>query len=299
MLIHPMMDLPNLFVAAKQAFVSIDRVDEVLQAPAAARTLVPDQPDCPIDHVSVSDGSFSYRSDLPPALRSVTFSVPRGSRVAVVGAVASGKSTLLRVLAGLIPLDDGRCTYGDRAIAEWDWPTLRDRIGYVPQESLLFSETIEDNVAFGREVDADFVRTCLLTAQMGDDLERLSGGAATKLGRGGTLVSGGQKQRVAIARALAGRPDVLLLDDCTSSLDAHNEDRLWDGVAAMCPGVTVFVVSHRLTTIRRADTILVLDQGRLVDSGSHAELSKRCAEYGEFLLAEERKAHLKDELGAD
>jgi len=296
MLIHPMMDLPNLFVAAKQAFVSIEREEEVLRAPAVTRTRAPEQPTIEIDRVGLSGATFRYRDDLPPALADVTFSVVRGSRVAVVGAVASGKTTLLRVLAGLLPLDEGICSYGDRSLDEWDWPTLRARIGYVPQESLLFSETIEDNVAFGREIDPAFVRQCLETAQMGDDLGRLTAGTGTKLGRGGTLVSGGQKQRVAIARALAGRPEVLLLDDCTSSLDARNEDRLWDGIAKMCPGVTTFVVSHRLTTIRRADTILVLDRGRLVDSGTHAELSKRCAPYGEFLLAEERKEHLRDGL---
>ena len=294
MLIHPMMDLPNLFVAAKQAFVSIEREEEVLRAPAVERTHAPGRSAAPIERVSFSDATFGYRKDLPPALSGVSFSVARGSRVAVVGAVASGKSTLLRVLAGLIPLDEGVCSYGETPLGAWDWPTLRARIGYVPQESLLFSETIEDNVAFGRAVDPAFVQECLATAQMGDDLARLSGGTATQLGRGGTLVSGGQKQRVAIARALAGRPEVLLLDDCTSSLDARNEDRLWDGIAEMCPGVTTFVVSHRLTTIRRADTILVLDAGRLVDSGTHAELSQRCAPYGEFLLAEERKEHLRD-----
>ncbi len=296
MLVHPMMDLPNLFVAARQAFVSVDREEEILRAPPAQRTFRPDAPVPTIDRVALHEATFSHRTDLPPALDGVTLSVPRGSRVAVVGAVASGKSTLLRALAGLAPLDSGTCTYGDSTIAEWDWPSLRARIGYVPQESLLFSETIENNVAFGRDVDADWIRSCLETAQMGDDLERLGDGTDTRLGRGGTLVSGGQKQRVAIARALAGKPEVLLLDDCTSSLDARNEDRLWDGIRAAFPDVTIFVVSHRPTTIRRADTILVMDRGKLVDSGTHEELSKRCAAYGEFLLTEERKLHLADEL---
>lgn len=147
----------------------------------------------PVERVAIEAGSFSYRDDLPPALSDVSFDVARGSRVAVVGAVASGKSTLLRVLAGLLPLDHGVFAYGERPVAEWDWPTLRARIGYVPQESLLFSESIDTNVAFGRDVDADWVRRCLEAAQMGDDLARLDAGSSSKLGRGGTLVSGGQK----------------------------------------------------------------------------------------------------------
>ena len=298
MLVQPMMDLPNLFVAARQAFVSIDREEEVLRAPAAARTIAPGQDNGAIARIAFEAVTFSYRDDMPSALNDVSFAVERGSMVAVVGAVASGKTTLLRVLAGLLPPKAGACVYGNRRIEAWDWPSLRARIGYVPQESLLFSETIQDNVAFGRHVDAAFVSACLETAQMNDDLARFELGAAAKLGRGGTLVSGGQKQRIAIARALAGRPEILLLDDCTSSLDAHNEDRLWDGVRRQCPGVTIFCVSHRPTTIRRADTILVLDRGRLVDSGTHADLSRRCHEYGAFLMAEERREHLAGELGA-
>jgi ATP-binding cassette subfamily B protein len=294
MLVHPMMDLPNLFVAARQAFVSIDREEEVLRAPAAARTHQPSQAPAPIARIAFDAVTVAYRSDGPPALEDVSFAVERGSVVAVVGSVASGKSTLLRVLAGLLPVAGGRVFYGDRRLEDWHWPALRARLGYVPQESLLFSETIADSVAFGREVAPAFVRSCLDAAQMTEDLAVIEAGADARLGRGGTLVSGGQRQRIAIARALAGRPEVLLLDDCTSSLDAHNEDRLWDGIGRACPGVTIFCVSQRPTTIRRADLILVLSRGRLVDAGSHEELSGRCREYGDFLLAEERRAHLVD-----
>jgi len=297
MLVQPMMDLPNLFVSARQAFVSVDREEEVLRAPGAVRTTSPGQENGPITRVALENVTFAYRDDMPLALDGVSFAVERGSMVAVVGAVASGKSTLLRVLAGLVPTREGACVYGDRRIDAWHWPAIRARIGYVPQESLLFSETIADNVAFGRDVDAGFVRACLETAQMGDDLSRMELGTATRLGRGGTLVSGGQKQRVATARALAGRPEILLLDDCTSSLDALNEDRLWDGIRRECPGVTIFCVSHRPTTIRRADFILVLDRGRLVGSGTHEQLSHRCRQYDELLTAEERREHIVEGLG--
>jgi ATP-binding cassette subfamily B multidrug efflux pump len=295
MLVQPMMDLPNLFVSARQAFVSVDREEEVLRAPDAVRTAAPGQKNGPIARIALERATFAYRDNMPPALDAVSFTVERGSMVAVVGAVASGKSTLLRMLAGLLPAQDGTCVYGDRRIEAWDWPELRARIGYVPQESRLFSETIEDNVAFGRDVDTAFVRSCLETAQMGDDLARIELSTAARLGHGGTLVSGGQKQRIATARALAGRPEILLLDDCTSSLDARNEDRLWDSIRREYPDVTIFCVSHRPTTIRRADVILVLDRGRLVGSGTHEQLSRDCREYGEFLMAEERREHIAEE----
>jgi ATP-binding cassette subfamily B multidrug efflux pump len=293
MLVQPMMDLPNLFVSARQAFVSIDREEEVLRAPNVVRTTAPGQENGPIIRVAMEAVTFAYRDDMPLALNGVSFAVDRGSMVAVVGAVASGKSTLLRVLAGLVPPRNGTCIYGDRRIDTWDWPLIRARIGYVPQEALLFSETIEENVAFGRDVDSERVRACLDTAQMGDDLSRMEHGTATRLGRGGTLVSGGQRQRIAIARALAGRPEILLLDDCTSSLDAHNEDRLWRDIRQECPGVILFCVSHRPATIRRADVVVVLDGGRLVDSGTHAELSQRCQQYVELLMAEQRREHIE------
>lgn len=294
MLIHPMMDLPNLFVAARQAFVSIEREEEVLRAPDVVRTSAPDQRAEGLGAVELDGVTFRHRAGLPPALDDVSFRVEPGERVAVVGPVAAGKSTLLRVLAGLLPPGEGEVRFGGRALGDWDWSSLRSRLGYVPQESLLFTETIEQNVRFGRDVDEARVTACLDAAQMTDELARFEGGAQARLGRGGSLVSGGQRQRIAVARALAGAPELLLLDDCTSSLDARNEDRLWDAVAELSPGATVFVVSHRPATIRRADRILVLVAGRLVDQGRHPDLARRCAAYRDFLHAEERREHLEE-----
>jgi len=294
MLLHPMMDLPNLFVTARQAFVSIDRVDEVFRHPVqVARRGVYPAPRR-IEKVALRGVAFRYRDDLPLALDRVGLDAKRGGRIAVVGPVASGKSTLLRLLAGVVPVRRGRYCLNAVEYGEWDWKALRERVGYVPQGSLLFSETVFENVAFGRAVDPEWVGRCLEIAQMERDLALLPQGLQTPIGRQGTLVSGGQKQRIAIARALAGNPDLLLLDDCTASLDARTEDRFWSALDCAFPEVIVFTVSHRLATIRRAQTILVLDCGRIVDRGTHAELAARCSTYKSFLLTERRRAHLRE-----
>jgi ATP-binding cassette, subfamily B, multidrug efflux pump len=295
MLIYPMMDLPNLFVTAKQAFVSIDREEEILRHPAGARWRGSGIQSESITGLSLDGVSFRYRAELPPALDRISFRISRGQKVAVVGPVASGKSTLLKLLSGLLPPQEGRFEVNGSPLDAWDGDAFRRRIGYVPQESLLFSETIEENVAFGRTVDPRWIIDCLTIAQMGQDLSRMKDGIATQLGQRGTLVSGGQKQRIAIARALAGKPDILLLDDCTASLDAHNEDLFWAGLLREFPEATTFVVSHRLATIRRADTILVLDHGRLVGQGTHEELAGHCDVYRAFLLTEAKKRHLAEE----
>ncbi len=293
LLIYPMMDLPNLFVTGRQTFVSIDRVEEILRHPVVVRRSSGGEQTARIEDVKLEGVGFRFRDDLLPALTDISMEIHRGDRVAVVGPVASGKSTLLRLLAGLLPAHEGSYSINDRPLHELAWDSFRHRIGYVPQESHLFSETIRENVAFGRPADEARVRRCLEVAQMGPELDQMATGISTQLGPRGTLVSGGQKQRIAIARALAGRPDVLLLDDCTASLDARNEDLFWTGLEAAFPEVTVFVVSHRLATIRRADTILVLDRGRLIDQGTHEDLATRCNVYRAFLLTEERKMHVE------
>jgi len=293
MLTGPMMDVPFVFMTGQQAFVSIDRVEEVRTFPVVEKRPA----GAPLEGVGeiAFDGvSFSYDGSRKN-LDGVSFRAKAGTRVAVVGPVACGKSTVLKLLAGIMGPTEGRILVDGRPLGECDWDSYRRSLGYVPQEALLFSQSIEDNVLFDRRPDGDpavWARHCLSVAQMDADLAALPGGVSTVVGQKGALVSGGQKQRIAIARALAGKPRVLLLDDCTAALDAHNEARFWSRLDEEFGDVICFVVSHRLSTIRLADTVLVLDNGRLVDHGTHDELVARSAVYREFLLAEERKAHL-------
>ncbi len=310
MLTQPMMDIPFLFMTGQQAFVSIDRVEEIRSFPIKEKRTPGPSPG-QVAEVSFEGVRFSYDGDRDHLSR-VDFSVDAGQRVAVVGPVASGKSTVLKLLAGILSPSEGKVLINGRPLREWGWKSYRERIGYVPQEAVLFSQPIDEAVLFGRMPPRDWspeeappgdgnggdageswARHCLSVAQMDADLALLPEGVDTVIGQKGGLVSGGQKQRIAIARALAGRPQILLLDDCTAALDARNEDRFWSRLDSEFPGRTTFVVSHRLATIRRADTILVFDEGTLVDQGSHSELVERCATYQAFLATERKKEHLR------
>jgi ATP-binding cassette subfamily B protein len=298
MLIYPMMDLPNVFVTARQAFVSIDRAEEILRHPVVVKRSLDGDAPARIEGIELAGVGFRYGADAPASLAEVNLQIARGERIAVVGPVASGKTTLLRLLAGLVPAQEGTYLVNGRPLDAWNWERLRGRVGYVPQESHLFSESITENVAFGREAEPAWIRRCVEIAQMGPDIDAMGGGLETQLGQRGTLVSGGQKQRIAIARALAGRPDILLFDDSTASLDARNEDQFWADLDRAFPETAVLLVSHRLATIRRADRIVVLDHGRLVDEGPHEALVRRCEVYRAFLIREERKSHLVEESPA-
>jgi len=338
MLTHPMMDIPFLFMTGQQAFVSVDRVEEIKGFPIT-EPRPSGEPFDGIDEIAFEGVSFSY-DGARRNVDDVSFVIPAGQRVALVGPVACGKSTVLKLIAGIVGAQSGRILVNGRPLAECDWESYRKLIGYVPQEALLFSKSIRENVLFGRTAPEDFrasvseggpadavdpggsgdaagigdaagtgdaadvadvawTEHCLAVAQMDDDLKTLPRGTGTVVGQRGSLVSGGQKQRIAIARALAGRPQVLLLDDCTAALDAQNEDRFWSRLDGEMESRITFVVSHRLATIRRADTILVFDDGRLTDHGCHDELVERSATYREFLQTEQRKAHLAKVAGGE
>lgn len=331
MLVEPMVDLPNLFVTARQAFVCMDREEEVLRfpapeatpaarsaAPSAADPAVPSADPSAVASVARADGGathdapfirmrgvgFAYDDGAEPALRGLDLEIARGERLAVIGEVASGKSTLLKLLVGLARPQDGTLEVEGVDARELDWSRYRMRVGYAPQESLLFSETIAENVRMGRGAEGvegsngrtpgDRMTQMLHLVHIDDEVARMPAGAATVLGQRGTRVSGGQRQRLSIARALYGAPDLVLLDDCTASLDAENEDRLWAGLAEWLPHTTVVVVSHRLATIRRASRIAVLDRGGLAGVGTHADLVQSCPAYARFLEREEERERVGD-----
>jgi len=277
---------------------AMSRINELLAAPLTVAD--PADPVSPLE----SDGgaalevhrlSFTYPGRTEPALREVSFAIGAGERVAVVGRTGSGKTTLLSLIPRLWPVADGAILLDGVDINRQSLGRLRAAIGFVPQETFLFSDTLAANIALP-EGEADpsalpAVEAAGELAQFADDVKVFPDGWQTLVGERGITLSGGQKQRAAIARALLRRPRLLILDDSLSSVDTETEEKILDGVMTAHPERTVLFVSHRLSTMRRADRILVFDNGALVEAGTHEALMARGGSYRRLidqqLLSEE------------
>ncbi|RKN40131.1 ABC transporter ATP-binding protein [Streptomyces hoynatensis] len=220
--------------------------------------------------------SFRYEGAAEPAVREIDLSVAPGETIALVGASGAGKSTVLNLVIGFIRPTGGRLLLDGRDMAELDLRSFRRHLSVVPQESILFEGTIRENVAYGMdEADTERVRAALRDANALEFVERLPDGLDSLVGEHGARLSGGQKQRLAIARALIRDPKVLILDEATSALDTRSEALVQQALARLVRGRTTFVVAHRLSTVRNADRIVVMDGGAIREVGSHAELLAR------------------------
>ncbi|HXJ79799.1 MAG TPA: peptidase domain-containing ABC transporter [Candidatus Methylomirabilis sp.] len=227
--------------------------------------------------VSLRKVGFRYSGPESPAiLEGISFEVPAGKRVAIVGRSGSGKTTLVKCLAGLLEPTEGAIFYDGVDMKTLHYRDLRRQIGFVLQENHLFNDTIARNIAFGEaEPDLDRVLWAARVGNAHEFIERLPLGYDTRIGESGIAISGGQRQRIAIARALYRRPPVLIFDEATSALDAESERAVKENLDQLLEGRTSFVVAHRLSTVRDADAILVLEKGRLEEHGTHDELMAR------------------------
>jgi ATP-binding cassette, subfamily B, multidrug efflux pump len=287
MLVYPILDIPQLFVSGKRAFVNIDRLEELRSYPAR-RSSGLDFPPGPIEELSVEGLSFGYEGREAEALRGVSFRLSKGEKLAVIGQVGSGKTTLVKLLAGLLEPARGSVRVNGLPIGEADEAGLARLMGYVPQEALLFSGSVRDNVAFGapgdgRSIGDEALGEALATAQLTAEVGAFPSGAETVLSQRGSSVSGGQRQRLALARAVARYPRLLLLDDVTASLDARNEERLMRALGAWSGDLACVIVSHRLSTLKYADKVLFLEGGELRAFGVHEELLGANAAYRAFI----------------
>ncbi len=226
---------------------------------------------------------FTYQSvpGASPVLRDVSFRVAPGQTVAIVGQTGSGKSTLTKLVNRIYDVGEGRILLDGVDLREWRLASLRRQVGVIEQDVFLFSRSVADNVSFGLgpEVDRDAVIAAAKAAQAHDFVMALPEGYDTVIGERGATLSGGQRQRLAIARALLTDPRVLILDDDTSAIDSATEDAIQRAIYAVQRGRTTLMITHRLSQIRRADLVLVIHGGRLLDSGTHAELLERCGLY--------------------
>lgn len=226
------------------------------------------------------DVSLTYDGESRPALSGIRLDVPVGRTVAIVGGSGAGKSTLLNLVLGFHRPTGGRLLLDGRDMGELDLRDYRRFVSVVPQESVLFEGSVRDNVTYGLpDVDEETVRRALADANAAEFVDGLPEGLDTVVGERGTRLSGGQRQRLAIARALVRDPRVLVLDEATSALDSRSEALVQEALARLVAGRTVFVVAHRLSTVRNADHIVVMDRGRVQETGTHAELLARGGAY--------------------
>jgi ATP-binding cassette subfamily B protein len=275
----PLLSLSDIGGKLRGARAELARLDTVLRTEPLPEALEPVRPtghDLEFDSVTFRHGDRTVVDD-------VSVSVPEGRRLAVVGPSGAGKSTLLRLLARFHDVDAGAVRVGGVDVRAIDTEGLMARIAYVFQDVYLFAGTIEENVRLGRPDAAESeVRAAVTAARLDEVVERLPDGLATNVGEGGALLSGGERQRVSIARALLKNAPVVLLDEVTSALDPVNEAAVHEGIDRLMAGRTVVMVAHRLRTVQRADHIVFLDGGRIVEEGSHGELLRRGGRYADF-----------------
>ena len=263
----------------------LERLEDVLSTPAEPDGREWPEPAELHGRVTLDDVSFRYGPLVEPALASITFDAEPGQLVAVTGASGSGKSTLAGVVAGLLEPTSGRVLYDGRPLTELPRDWLRSRLAYLPQQSFLFGTSIRANIALqDPNLPLERIVEAARLAEIDDEIRALPMGYETVLADGGTSLSGGQRQRIALARALVGRPRVLILDEATSALDAVTEQKVQRNLRRL--EMTSIVAAHRLSTIRDADRILVLERSRLVDSGTHDELVGRPGVYRDLVEAQ-------------
>jgi ATP-binding cassette subfamily B protein len=249
-----------------------------------------------VGEVGLAGVSFRYpsRPDAPPVLADVDLAVPPGRTIAIVGRTGAGKSALVQLLARLFDVEGGSITLDGRDVRTLPLGWLRRQIGLVPQDPFLFSRSIRENVALGLEGEPNGrVEWAVRMAALTRDLDELPHGLDTIIGERGVTLSGGQKQRVALARVIATAPRILILDDALSSVDAETERRILDQLRGFFRERTTILVAHRITTVKEADLIVVIDEGRVVETGDHDSLMERGGVYADLFRQQALEVELE------
>ena len=290
------MMLVMIFMLVPQAQVSAERINEVLDRSASIREgSVRDGRSC--GTVEFRDVSFRYPHAAADELSHISFRVEHGQTLAVIGATGSGKTTLVSLIPRFYDATQGEVLVDGVNVRDYAFDALYDRLGYVTQKAVLFSGTVRDNVFFGEsraEENGAALQDALSLSQAAEFVDKYPEGAAHPIAQLGRNVSGGQKQRLSIARALARRPEILIFDDSFSALDYRTDAKLRAELTRKLPDVTKIIVAQRISTIRHADQILVLDRGAIVGKGTHDELMKNCSVYREIAMSQLSAAELEE-----
>jgi ATP-binding cassette subfamily B protein len=252
------------------------------------------------DHISgnieLRNVSFVYPDSGIKALENVSFTINSGESLAIIGTTGSGKSTIANLLLRMYDPTEGEIWIDGRNINEYDISSLRKQIGYVPQDVFLFSDTIASNIAFGLdEIEKDKIEKAAKDADVYQNIIEFQNGFETKLGERGVTLSGGQKQRVSIARAIAKEPSILLLDDCLSAVDTKTENAILNALKDIMTKRTSIIISHRVSSAKLADKIIVLDDGKMVEQGTHEVLMAQKGTYSELYEKQTSANELVDE----
>jgi ATP-binding cassette subfamily B protein len=275
-----MMALSRIFVMFTKCSASAKRVEEVLSTPDRFET-VPDECDGSDNHVEFKNVSFSYfgkRNNLD----NISFSLKRGERLGIIGATGSGKSTLTRLLMRTYDCDSGDIRIDGKSIKSYTRAELTQKFGIAMQHDFLYADTIRENIDFARGLTDEKIQRAARIAQAEEFILSKEGGYLSVLAQKGTNLSGGQRQRLLIARAIAAEPDIIILDDSSSALDYKTDAALRRALSESLSESTVITVAQRVSSVKDCDLILVLEDGRIIGKGTHAELLESCPEYREI-----------------
>ena len=284
-LLWPVFAIASFLNINAQAQASAKRVEKLL-----SRVSLLKQPKNPIlkdnlkGGISLTQLTFTYPDGKDPVLKDVSFEIKPGEMVGILGRTGSGKSSLVELLLHLYDVKPGMLAFDGIDSLELSMDSLRQAIGYVPQDNFLFSDTIANNIGFGlKKIELQDIQSVATLADVHDNIVEFKDGYQTILGERGVTVSGGQKQRLSIARALAKKPTILILDDSVSAVDTKTEEAIINNLRTIRKGQTTIMVAHRISTVKKLDKIILLDQGRLFGIGTHESLLKTNALYQEMV----------------
>lgn len=281
MLTWPMMAIGFVVNLLQRGAASMGRLEKIMHTvPAISDGPLASEPE---PSILVKDLCYTYPGTDVQVLQDISFSIPAGATLGIVGRTGSGKTTLVELLMRLYDPPAGTVFIGSVDVRQRELNRVRGLFGYVPQETFLFALSIADNISFGRdEMPFDKIRQLAEIAEIASEIEEFNLGFETMVGERGVTLSGGQKQRIAIARALAVSPKILVLDDSLSSIDTETESAILEKLKLEIAGLTSILIAHRISTVQQADSIIVLDGGRLVEKGTHQELLEKDGYYAEL-----------------
>ncbi len=295
MLLWPMMQAGRVLSMFEIGSASMARIKEVLdEAPEVKNDYRTNYNISAIDgDIKIRNLTFAYNKNTANVLNNISCDIPKNKITAIVGRTGCGKSTIARLLLRLYQAPDNSIFIDGKDINAIPLEILRKHIGYVAQDIFLFSDSIKSNITFGKpEAKIEEIQHAIDIAELSKDISALPDGLNTYLGERGVTLSGGQKQRTSISRALLINPTVLLLDDCFSSVDTHTEEAIWSKLVSKLHGITCLIIAHRISTIKNADQIIVLDKGAVIEVGEHKQLLENDKLYAEIY----RKQLWEDEI---